>query len=280
MIRAEEHLSNTPRQIFIARSLGYELPQYAHLPFVAEPGSKNKLSKRKLDKYLKNPDFAQLMKHGRKVAEALRLAVRPRHVQPGGGRFLRAGRLPARRGDQLPGPAGLVAGRQDARIFRRRQLIESFSLERVNKSAASFDPAKLWAFQLRHMQRLPVAEKAALVVPYLQRAGLVPSPLPDDLRPKVEHVVAAAGDRIKTAGDVLDFDYFFLPDDRLAYDEKALEKWLRPARGRRAAGEVSRSWLAAVEPFDAQHLEEPTHAFVEAEGESGGDILHGSARWP
>ena len=38
--------------------LGYELPQFAHLPYVAEPGSKTKLSKRKLDKYLKNRDFA------------------------------------------------------------------------------------------------------------------------------------------------------------------------------------------------------------------------------
>ena len=60
VIRAEEHLSNTPRQIFIAQGLGYPLPQYAHLPFVAEPGSRTKLSKRKLDKYLKNRDFAQL----------------------------------------------------------------------------------------------------------------------------------------------------------------------------------------------------------------------------
>ena len=51
VIRAEEHLSNTPRQIFIAQALGYELPEYAHLPVVAEPGSKTKLSKRKLDKY-------------------------------------------------------------------------------------------------------------------------------------------------------------------------------------------------------------------------------------
>src|SRR5262249_163847 len=42
VIRAEEHLSNTPRQIFIALGLGYELPEYAHVPFVAEPGSKNK----------------------------------------------------------------------------------------------------------------------------------------------------------------------------------------------------------------------------------------------
>ena len=58
VIRAEEHLSNTPRQMFIAQSLGYPLPEYAHLPYVAEPGSKNKLSKRKLDKYLKNRDFA------------------------------------------------------------------------------------------------------------------------------------------------------------------------------------------------------------------------------
>ena len=58
VIRAEEHLSNTPRQVFIFQQLGYELPQFAHLPYVAEPGSKTKLSKRKLDKYLKNRDFA------------------------------------------------------------------------------------------------------------------------------------------------------------------------------------------------------------------------------
>ena len=71
VIRAEEHLSNTPRQIFIAQSLGYPLPEYAHLPYVAEPGSKNKLSKRKLDKYLKNRDFAQIYEHGRAIAAAL-----------------------------------------------------------------------------------------------------------------------------------------------------------------------------------------------------------------
>ena len=58
VIRAEEHLSNTPRQVFMFERLGYELPQFAHLPYVAEPGSKTKLSKRKLDKYLKNRDFA------------------------------------------------------------------------------------------------------------------------------------------------------------------------------------------------------------------------------
>ena len=81
MIRAEEHLSNTPRQIFIAQSLGYPLPVYAHLPFVAEPGSKNKLSKRKLDKYLKNRDFAQVYEHGLAIAAGAGPDDRGRDVQ-------------------------------------------------------------------------------------------------------------------------------------------------------------------------------------------------------
>src|SRR5579871_4506612 len=73
VIRAEEHLSNTPRQIFIAQGLGYDLPEYAHVPFVAEPGSKNKLSKRKLDQYLKNADFKKVAEHGRAIADAIGL---------------------------------------------------------------------------------------------------------------------------------------------------------------------------------------------------------------
>jgi glutamyl-tRNA synthetase len=75
VIRAEEHLPNTPRQAFIAQSLGYALPQYAHLPYVAEPGSKTKLSKRKLDKYLKNRDFAALKERGDTIAVSSRRPV-------------------------------------------------------------------------------------------------------------------------------------------------------------------------------------------------------------
>ncbi len=82
VIRAEEHLSNTPRQIFIAQSLGYPLPEYAHLPFVAEPGSHNKLSKRKLDKYLKNRDFAQLNEHGQRIAAAVGLSTAAETFNP------------------------------------------------------------------------------------------------------------------------------------------------------------------------------------------------------
>src|SRR4029077_10825784 len=77
VIRAEEHLSNTPRQVFIAQSLGYPLPEYAHVPVVAEPGSKNKLSKRKIANYLKNPDFKKVYEHGKSIADRLGLPTAP-----------------------------------------------------------------------------------------------------------------------------------------------------------------------------------------------------------
>ena len=52
-IRADEHLSNTFPQLLVFEALGATLPQFAHVPFVAEPGSKAKMSKRKLAEYEK-----------------------------------------------------------------------------------------------------------------------------------------------------------------------------------------------------------------------------------
>src|SRR5206468_12879237 len=82
VIRASEHLSNTPRQIFIAQGLGYPLPEYAHLPFVAEPGSKNKLSKRKIAQYLKNPDFKKVYEEGQAIATAVGLQTSAETFNP------------------------------------------------------------------------------------------------------------------------------------------------------------------------------------------------------
>jgi glutamyl-tRNA synthetase len=277
VIRAEEHLSNTPRQVFIAQSLGYELPTYAHLPFVAEPGSKTKLSKRKLDKYLKNADFAALMKHGRKVADALRMEVDPNTFNPVVVDFYeQVGYLP----EAIINYLALLGWALDDQTehFSREDLIRHFSLERVNKAAASFDPKKLWSFQDRHMQRLPLEQKVDRVLPFLQRAGLladcgageVPAP---QVRAKVEHVVRAAGDRIKTAGDILDYAYFFVTDDKLAYDEKAVAKSLQKPGAAELLAKY-RSQLAAAESFDAQSLEQMTHALVGTEGVKIGDIVH------
>ena len=72
VIRAEEHLSNTPRQIFIAQALGYPLPAYAHLPYVAEPGSKNEaVASASSTRTSRTPDFAKVHEHGTAIAAAI-----------------------------------------------------------------------------------------------------------------------------------------------------------------------------------------------------------------
>src|SRR6185436_20381754 len=67
VVRAEEHLSNTPIQILLHRALGNTLPEFAHVPYVAAPGSKEKLSKRKIDQYRKNPQFQKMFEKADEV---------------------------------------------------------------------------------------------------------------------------------------------------------------------------------------------------------------------
>lgn len=272
VIRAVEHLSNTPRQVFIAESLGYELPAYAHLPYVAEPGSSNKLSKRKIAQYLKNPDFKKLFEHGQRIAAAIGHATSADTFNPVVADFYReVGYLP----EAVVNYLLLLGWSLDDKTeqFTREEMVRHFSLERVQKSPASFDPLKLWAFQDRHMRAVSIKRKVAMVLPYLQKAGLVPSPPPCDVGPKLSQIVEAAGDRLKTAGDILDFPEFFVPDDQMLYDEKAFDKQLRKPD----AAELLRKFrdrLADVEPFDPATIEAAMRSFVDAHAIKIGDVIH------
>src|SRR4051794_12594455 len=273
VIRAEEHLSNTPRQVFMFEKLGYELPQFAHLPFVAEPGSKTKLSKRKLDKYLKNRDFAQLMEHGQSIARRMEIAVNAETFNPVIVDFYeQVGYLP----DALLNYLLLLGWSLDDKTedFTPEEMLQHFSLERVNKAPASFDVEKLMSFESRAMQRLPIKQRVAKVVPFLQRAKLVAQPPSCDTGPYVTRLLEAAGDRLKVSGDVLEFDDFFVADDKLQIDEAAFDKRvLKPAAARELLGRF-REMLSHAEPFTAEQLELLTQEFVNSNGIKIGDIVH------
>ncbi len=132
-------------------------------------------------------------------------------------------------------------------------MIANFSLERVTKAPASFDSKKLWAFQDHYIQAVPLKQKVARMLPYLQRAGLISDPPPCDVGPKLMRIIEAAGDRLKTFGDILAYaDFFFT--ERLTYDPQAVDKTLRKP-GALALLSKFRDRLARVEPFDVPTLE-------------------------
>ena len=268
VIRAEEHLSNTPRQIFIVQALGYPLPEYAHLPYVAEPGSKKKLSKRKLDTYLKNADFAKVHQHGQAIAQAIGLTTAVETFNPVTVDFYeQVGYLPEAVLNYL-----LLLGwslDDKTEIFSRAQMMESFSLERVNKGPASFDPAKLVAFQTQYMKEVPLDEKVRRVMPYLEKAGLLKEPPATGY---VARVVEVLGDRLKVFGDiVLQGGFFF--GELSGHDEKAFAKRvLAPGAVERLA--EYRDWLAARSDFGAQALEAGTQEWLAGKSLGLGDIVH------
>ncbi|MFO7675653.1 MAG: glutamate--tRNA ligase [bacterium] len=272
IIRAEEHLSNTPRQVFILGALGRPLPTFAHLPYVAEPGSRNKLSKRKLRQYLGNRDFAELVERGTKVAAALGLDAGGDEFNPVTVEYYRSvGFLPGALVNYLVLLGWALDDRSEH--FTRDELVRVFSLDRVNRAPASFDPRKLTAFQVRHFLALPREEAVRLTLPFLERAGLVGRPAGPEVERRLAAVLAAAGDRIKVAGDVLDFGDFFVPDDRLEFEPAAFEKRLA-APG--AAGLLGRfrDRLAAVEPFAPAELEAALERFTADEGVKVGAVIH------
>lgn len=271
VVRAVEHLSNTPRQIFIAQSLGYELPIYAHLPFVAEPGGTPKLSKRKLDKYLKNKEFATLNALGQSIASRANLTVEPETFNPVIVDFYEAiGFQPAGLLNYL-----LLLGwslDDSTEDFSIQDMLKHFSTQRITKAPASFDPQKLIAFQTRWMQKLDLETKTALCLPYLVSAG-VTDDSPESTT-KVQQIISAANDRIKVAGDILDYDDFFATNDGLSYDEAAFEKRVVQDP---AAVELLQQFIPQLEQLDdfsAATIEAATKQFVESQDKKLKHIIH------
>jgi glutamyl-tRNA synthetase len=159
-------------------------------------------------------------------------------------------------------------------ILSRREMVANFSLDRVSKGSASFDPQKLLSFEAQYMSRVAEGEKVAMTLPFLTAARLLGEPVSDEDRARVAAVVRAAGDRIVVAGDILEYRELFEPADRLAYDEGAFDKRLREPEEARALLQGYRGELATLGSFDAGTLEASLRSYVEAKGVKLGQVIH------
>src|SRR6478752_10082384 len=137
VIRAEDHISNTPKQLNIIRAVGAEIPVYAHVPNVNGQDGK-KLSKR--------------------------------HGATGVDEFRKAGYLP----DALVNFLALLGWAPDGEttIMSREELVQRFTLERVGASPATFDYAKLDWMNGQYLRALDVDAYADALVTYLREQGI------------------------------------------------------------------------------------------------------------
>ena len=136
VIRGDDHVNNTPRQINIFTALGKDIPVYAHLPTVLNEQG-DKMSKRS----------------GAKAVT----------------QYAAEGFLPDAMVNYL---ARLGWSHGDDEIFSREQFVQWFNLDHLGKSAAQFDEAKLRWVNAQHLKALPDEQLANLVAPFLQQQGV------------------------------------------------------------------------------------------------------------
>ncbi|MFC5498170.1 glutamate--tRNA ligase [Caenimonas terrae] len=160
VIRGDDHVNNTPRQINIFRALGKEPPVYAHLPTV-------------------------LNEQGEKMSK--RSGAKPVT------QYRDEGYLPDAMVNYL---ARLGWSHGDDEIFSREQFLQWFSLDHLGRSAAQFDEAKLRWVNAQHMKAMADAELALLVTPFLKRLGVAAdarlAPLCGLLKDRCDTLVALA----------------------------------------------------------------------------------------
>ncbi len=157
VVRGEDHISNTPKQMMVIRALGGETPAYAHIPLILGP-DKKRLSKR----------------HGAASVEDLEAA----------------GFLPAATINAL----ALLGWSFDDKttMFTVGELVERFSITRVSKSPAIFDMTKLTVINGRHLRLMPAPEFEEALVEWLRRTGWL-----DDKGPGAEDLVRASAPLVK-----------------------------------------------------------------------------------
>ncbi len=237
VMRGDDHISNTPKQILLYEALGATIPQFAHLPMIHGTDGK-KLSKR----------------HG---ATAV-------------GDYQHLGILPGAMLNFLA-LLGWSPG-NDIEVMTLAEMVERFSADGLLRKASVFDPKKLEWMNGQHLSLQSAEEIAPRLIPYLERAGFATA---DDLAARREwfhSLVDLLKVRARTLDEIVHQAEPYLVET-ITYDPEAVAKqWKDPAASA-ALLERTRAALATVEPWDPTPMEETMRAFAEGEGVSAGKIF-------
>ncbi|MBX3329784.1 MAG: glutamate--tRNA ligase [Nitrospira sp.] len=232
VVRGDDHLTNTPRQIPIFEALGFAVPRFGHLPMILG-ADKTRLSKR----------------HGATSIMA----------------YKDMGYLPDAMVNYL---VRLGWSHGDQELFSRQELIEKFSWNHVQKSAAVFNPDKLLWMNAEYIKTSPPRQVAQALVPLLEQAGLG-NEAEAVSNEWLAQLVVLVKERAKTLVEMVDWvrPYF---GPTVTFEEEAAKKFLTPA----SAPGLSKL-LARFETFVAfskPEWEESFKQLVQEEGMKMGQL--------
>jgi glutamyl-tRNA synthetase len=232
VVRGDDHLTNTPRQVPIFQALGFPVPRFGHLPMILG-SDKARLSKR----------------HGATSIMA----------------YKDMGYLPDAMVNYL---VRLGWSHGDQEVFTRQELIEKFSWKNVQASAAVFNPDKLLWMNAEYIKTSPPGEVAQALVPLLAQGGLK-NEVAEVSAQWLTQLVVLVKERAKTLVEMVEWvkPYF---GQAVTFEEEAAKKFLTPAIAPVLQKLLSR--FEALSNFSKQTWEESFKSLVEEEGLKMGQL--------
>jgi glutamyl-tRNA synthetase len=238
VVRGDDHISNTPKQILLYQAFGSATPEFAHVPLILGP-DKKRLSKR----------------HGAtSVMEYPRLGYLPEAMV----NFLSL--------------LGWSPG-NDQELMTRAELISQFALDGISGGNAVFNPDKLDWFNQQYIARMTAAELIARIAPLFEAAGLWKDAYGED--PKagwLERVVDLLKPRVRRLPDFVDGALPFLRD-AVDIDPDAAKKHLAKPELRAALTSL-RDAFAAMPAFEAAALDTALRSLAESVGVKPASLIH------
>jgi glutamyl-tRNA synthetase len=238
VVRGDDHISNTPKQILLYRALGVEPPVFAHVPLILGP-DKSKLSKR----------------HGAVAVTAYR--------EQG---FLAEAFV------NFLALLGWSPG-DDREVMTRDELVASFTLDRITGKSAVFDVEKLEWLNGQHLSRLSGAELAAIARPVFVRAGIAGEEELERRATWFEDLMTLVKTRSRTLHDLVEQGRPFFAG-AVEYQPDAVEKFWQDAAAADDALAVAEEYAAAENEWgDLEAMEARLRALAEARDVPAGKVM-------
>jgi glutamyl-tRNA synthetase len=250
VIRGEEWLPSAPMHVLLYRYLGWEdtMPKFAHLPLLLKPDGNGKLSKRDGDR-LGFPVFPLQWKD-------------PLSGEVSSG-YRESGYFPEAFINMLA-MLGWNPG-TEKELFFLEELVRHFSLERVHKAGAKFDPEKAKWYNHHYLIRHTDSEIAQLFLPLLKEKGIMPA------ADHVEKVCGLVKERVQFIAELWDQSWFFFkaPEN---YDEQIIKKRWTPETGGILAGLAAA--LEKTAPFSREMIEANIKGYIQLQQLNSGQIMN------
>jgi glutamyl-tRNA synthetase len=237
VIRGEDHLSNTPKQIHLYLALGYPVPRFAHVPLILAPDGK-RLSKR--------------------------------HGATSVGEFRDMGFLPEGFINGLVHLGWGTSGNQT--IYTLDELIHTFKITDVSKKGAIFDLQKMIWINGQHISGKPSTELFPWVTQAWLKAGLLSQDEIENRKTYLHQAIDLLKSRMKLITDFVSFGSYVLKDP-VSYDPEAVKKHWAHSRVQILMNHYIKA-LESLDSFDPDKLEETLRHITDEAGEKAAILIH------